>query len=205
MCTCGYRGRKWRSDWTGALNPLSSRSIIECCILPVLLYSAESWTLNQSKTGVLPSGDGQVYLPSPQVHNQQCCSTGTQMAFHQSWCVVHQAGIFTQDNELHCFSQSKPLSMGSPLMERIFRSTPNEVLTAHTEWLPGVQLRHCNPTCAVHIEECEGWWLSGCCSSVAEHSGCTSQVSWVRFPVAAVLFTFLYFRLITSKFLFIPM
>ena len=23
--------------------------------------------------------------------------------------------------------------------------------------------------CAVHIEECGGWWLSGCRSSVAEH------------------------------------
>ena len=23
-------------------------------------------------------------------------------------------------------------------------------------------------TCAVHIEDCEGWWLSGCCSSVVE-------------------------------------
>ena len=31
--------------FNGALNPLSSRSIIECCILAVLLYSAESWTL----------------------------------------------------------------------------------------------------------------------------------------------------------------
>ena len=26
-----------------------------------------------------------------------------------------------------------------------------------------------SPTCAVHIEDCEGWWLSGCRSSVAEH------------------------------------
>ena len=24
-------------------------------------------------------------------------------------------------------------------------------------------------TCAVHIEDCGGWWLSGCRSSVAEH------------------------------------
>ena len=55
---------------------------------------------------------------------------------------------------------------------------------AHTEWLPGVRLRHFSPTCAVHIEDCEGWWLSGCRSSVAEH--------WP--------FTSLYFHLITSKF-----
>ena len=23
--------------------------------------------------------------------------------------------------------------------------------------------------CTVHVEDCEGWWLPGCCSSVAEH------------------------------------
>ena len=39
----------------------------------------------------------------------------------------------------------------------------------HTEWLPGVRLRHFSPTCAVRIEDCEGWWLSSCRSSVAEH------------------------------------
>ena len=39
----------------------------------------------------------------------------------------------------------KPISMGSFLMERIFRSTSNEVLTAHTEWLPGVRLRYSVP------------------------------------------------------------
>ena len=37
------------------------------------------------------------------------------------------------------------------MMERIFRLTPNGVLTAYTEWLPGVRLRHSAP----HIEDCE--------------------------------------------------
>ena len=55
------------------------------------------------------------------------------------------------------------------LMEWIFQLTPNGVLTAHTEWLPGVRLRHFSTTCAVYTEGCGGWWLSGCCSSVAEH------------------------------------
>ena len=45
-------------------------------------------------------------------------------------------------------------------------STPNGILTADSEWLPGVWLRHFSPTCAVHIE---GWWLSGYYNSVAEH------------------------------------
>ena len=59
--------------------------------------------------------------------------------------------------------------MGSFLMERILKLTPNGVLTAHTEWLPGVRLRHFSTICAVYIEGCEGWWLSGCHSSVAKH------------------------------------
>ena len=61
------------------------------------------------------------------------------------------------------------MPLGSLLMERIFRSTPNSVLTAHAEWLLGVRLRHFSTTCAVHIEDCEGWWLSSCHRSVAEH------------------------------------
>ena len=35
--------------------------------------------------------------------------------------------------------------VNSFLMERIFRSTPNGVLMAHSEWLPGVRLRHSVP------------------------------------------------------------
>ena len=42
----------------------------------------------------------------------------------------------------HRESNPGQISMGSFLMERIFRSTPNGVLTAHAEWLPGVRLRH---------------------------------------------------------------
>ena len=56
-------------------------------------------------------------------------------------------------------------------MERIFWSTPNEVLMAHTEWLPGVRLGHSVPPVQyiLHIEDCEGWWSPGCRGSVAEH------------------------------------
>ena len=42
-------------------------------------------------------------------------------------------------------------------------------LRAHAGWLPGVHLRHFSTTFAVNIEDCEGWWLSGCHSSVAEY------------------------------------
>ena len=56
-------------------------------------------------------------------------------------------------------------------------------------------------TCAVHIEDCEGWWLSSCCGSVEEHWRLKPKVSWVGLPVTAGLFTFLHSRLITSNFL----
>ena len=45
-------------------------------------------------------------------------------------------------------------------------------------------------------------WLSGCCGSVAEHWQLKPEVSWVRLPATAGFFTFLYFRLITSKFIY---
>ena len=50
----------------------------------------------------------------------------------------------------------------------IMISTQYVLSTVQTKWLPSVRLRHFSPTCAVHIEDCEGWWLSGCRSSVAE-------------------------------------
>ena len=49
---------------------------------------------------------------------------------------------------------------------------------------------------------CGGWWLSGCRGSVAEHWQLKPKVPWVRLPATAGLFTFLFFRLITSKFIY---
>ena len=46
-------------------------------------------------------------------------------------------------------------------MERILWSSLNRVLMAHTGAF--------STTCAVNIENCEDWWLSSCCSSMAEH------------------------------------
>ena len=37
-----------------------------------------------------------------------------------------------------------------------------------------VQLSHFSTTCAVHIEDCEGWCLSGCCAQW-QSTGCTSR------------------------------
>ena len=48
----------------------------------------------------------------------------------------------------------------------------------------------CRESEPVYIEDCEGWWLSGCCSSVAEHWWLKPEVSWVRLPVTAGFFHF---------------
>ena len=78
------------------------------------------------------------------------------------FCLITSKFIHFQ-HEARCSEDLEweiPLSMGSFLMERIFWLTPNRVLTAHTEWLPGVRLRHSvPPACA---EGCDGWWLSSC-------------------------------------------
>ena len=34
-------------------------------------------------------------------------------------------------------------------------------------------------TCAVYIEDCEGWWLAGCRGAMAEHWQLKPDVSWV--------------------------
>ena len=39
----------------GKLNPLSARSIIECCIMPILMYGSESWILNSTLLSKLES------------------------------------------------------------------------------------------------------------------------------------------------------
>ena len=72
--------------------------------------------------------------------------------------------------EFLAFRLKKVLNMGSLLKERIFWSTLMEFW-----WhiLSGCWVCDCGISvplpCAVHINDCEGWWLSSCRSSVAEH------------------------------------
>ena len=101
-----------------------------------------------------------------------------------------QSSICTAQVGLKCLSCNtwQPLSM---CRQNSVRGRPEKSLhqeRTHAKWfsqskclelLPHVginrsldvmlQLRHFSPTCAVHIEDCGGWWLSGCRSSVAEH------------------------------------
>ena len=36
-----------------------------------------------------------------------------------------------------------------------------------------------------NVEDCEGWWLSACRGSVAEHWRLKPEVSWIRLPATA--------------------
>ena len=58
--------------------------------------------------------------------------------------------------------------------------------------------RELNPGHLWLVQDCAG----GCLVVVAQwqSTSCTSQVSWVQFPVTASLFTFFYFCFKTSKF-----
>ena len=43
----------------GSLNPLSSASVIETCVMPILLYGAENWILTSEllkEAGIFPEG-----------------------------------------------------------------------------------------------------------------------------------------------------
>ena len=44
----------------GLLNPLSSRSLIESCVIPVLVYGTESWCLNETLLSKLESFQAQL-------------------------------------------------------------------------------------------------------------------------------------------------
>ena len=62
--------------------------------------------------------------------------------------------------------------MGSFLMERILRSTPNGVLKAHTEWLPGVQLRPLVPLAQYILKIARA---GGCLAVVAQWQSTAAQ------------------------------
>ena len=58
----------------GMLNPLSSRTIFESCVIPTLLYGAELWSLNISLLSALESfqsdlGKKMLKLPKSTAHN----------------------------------------------------------------------------------------------------------------------------------------
>ena len=76
-----------------------------------------------------------------------------------------------------------------PTMTGIVNIAPNGVLTAHTEWLLGVWLRHSVPL----VQYIERIVRAGGCPTVVAQRQCTSWRVWV--PA-----TFLYFLLITSLF-----
>ena len=84
-------------------------------------------------------------------------------------------------------------------MERIFRSTPNGVLTAHAEWLPDVRLGHSVPP-VQYIQRIVR--VGGCPIVMAQwkSTGDSSQVSSVWLLTTAGFFTFFYFHCVIFKF-----
>ena len=82
------------------------------------------------------------------------------------------------------------------------RSTPNRVLTAHTEWLPAVRLRHSVPPVQYIYRIVRA---GGCPAVVAQWQstgGSSQRCPGFDSRWLPAFFTFLYFCLITSSFLY---
>ena len=83
-------------------------------------------------------------------------------------CLLHRWYI-------ECLMQSHTQQLLSMCRQNFVRGWPENFL--HQEWTHAcwvVFLRASTASTAVHTEDCEGWWLSGCRGSVAEH-GSSSQ------------------------------
>ena len=100
-----------------------------------------------------------------------------------SHCPVYMgSGKAWKQDSSNCCLNHQPTSYISPC-----KQWPNHHWSS---WkLHFLQKVHLSSTYAVHIEDFEGRWMASWCSSVAS-TGCTSQVSWVQFPVAVSLFAF---------------
>ena len=72
-------------------------------------------------------------------------------------------------------------------------------------WRWAAQAKGCSTTCmwSTYRGLWRDWWLSRCRGSVVEHWWLKPEVVWLL-AAATGLFTFLYFGLITSKYLYTP-
>ena len=65
----------------GKLNPLSAKSIIECCIMPILMYGSESWILNLTLLNKLESFQAELGKRILRLHSSSS-NRGCRIALH---------------------------------------------------------------------------------------------------------------------------
>ncbi len=65
----------------GKLNPLSAKSIIECCVMPVLMYCSESWILNSTLLSRLESFQADLGKRILRLHSSSS-NRGCRIALH---------------------------------------------------------------------------------------------------------------------------
>ena len=107
-----------------------------------------------------------------------------------------KAGSRQESNPGHLWLQP-PVLCYSAMTAR----QPSTLTILYTCCTGGTECLSCTPgshsVCAVRTllevdllhQDCEGWWLSGCRGSVAELWRLKPEVSWIRLPVTAGLFT----------------
>ena len=65
----------------GKLNPLSAKSIIECCIMPILMYGSELWILNSTLHNKLESFQAELAKRILRLHSSSS-NHGCRIALH---------------------------------------------------------------------------------------------------------------------------
>ena len=73
--------------YQGDLSPLSARSVVEVCVMPVLIYGSENWILNVTTIALLESflaeGGGKENSKTSKVGIEQCSECDDGLVYYE--------------------------------------------------------------------------------------------------------------------------
>ena len=80
----------------GDIRPLSSRSVLECCVIPILMYGSENWILTERLIDKLEAFQGELVkrvLKWPKNHSKTAAITALEMPTMRSRLLVKRLGF----------------------------------------------------------------------------------------------------------------
>ena len=83
----------------GDISPLSSRSVLECCVMPILMYGSENWILTERLMDKLEAFQGELVkrlLKWPKHHSNTAAITALEMPTMRSRLLVTKLGFLRQ-------------------------------------------------------------------------------------------------------------
>ena len=106
----------------GDLSPLSSRSVVEVCVMPILLYGCENWIVSEKLLRQLESFQGEM---GKRILGLPRCTSNTAVGIVLGWPSVH-ARILVRKL---CFLKRLVSGDGSKLGSRMLRSLADDTET----------------------------------------------------------------------------